>query len=241
MRQAWAKRIRRIFLIILLLMIGPLAGIALYIGAAVILGAIPVNTEFREADGGVPIYIRSNGIHTDIAMPWIGPVYDWQTEFPQPPSVEMKPFIAFGLGDRQLYLETPRWGDLRASVAFKAMTGLGRATVRVEFSGLPMADFGDIVIHLSRPQYLRLVHEIRSSFLRDFHARPVIIATPRYALGRSLYFEAIGAYSMFSTCNDWTRRMLAAAGVRTPLWSPLYPALNYQLRQILPPRSLARR
>ena len=34
------------------------------------------------------------------------------------------------------------------------------------------------------------------------------------------FYEAIPRYTFWYTCNEWTRRALAAAGVRTAIWAP---------------------
>ena len=211
---------------------GLLAAIAFYAGVAVVLGLIAVNTDFRKSDAGIPIYIRGNGVHTDIVVPWYNNAHDWSGEFPQRNAANTMPFISFSWGDRGFYMETPTWGDLRASVAAVALTGLGRTTMRVEFAGLPMTDFGDVILRLPLPQYRQLVDTIRASFQRDANGRPIAMPTPQYALGQSFYYEAFGSYSIFSTCNDWTRKTLTAAGIRMPVWSPFYPAIFYQLRHI---------
>jgi uncharacterized protein (TIGR02117 family) len=213
---------------------GLLAAIAFYAATAVVLGLVAVNTDFREPDAGIPIYVRGNGVHTDIVVPWHNHVHDWREEFPQLDPADAMPFISFGWGDRQLYLETPTWGHLRASVAFTAIAGLGRSTMRVEFADLPMTDFGDVILRLPAPQYQRLVRAIRASFRRDASGRPIATPTPEYAQGQSSYYEAFGSYSILSTCNDWTRKTLTAAGIRTPVWSPFYPAIFYQLSRIRP-------
>lgn len=57
---------------------------------------------------------------------------------------------------------------------------------------------------------------------------PLIIAGAHYG-ANDAFFEARGHYSLFETCNEWTRRGLAAAGVRVPVWAPFDKALFYQL------------
>lgn len=231
---AFAFWVRRAFKFAIWPLAGVLAAAVLYAGAATVLGLIAVNTDFREPDAGVPVYVRSNGVHTDIVVPWHNHVHDWRAEFPQANPADLSPFISFGWGDRRLYLETPTWGHLRASVAITAISGLGRSTMRVEFAGLPMTDFGDVILRLPAPHYRRLVETIRASFQRDPDGRTIPTPTPAYAVGHSLYYEAHGSYSLFSTCNDWTRKTLTRAGIRAPLWSPFYTAIFHQLRQIPP-------
>ena len=211
--------------------LGLLIAIGLYAVAAIMLGLIAVNRDFRESDPGVAIYMRGNGVHTDIVLPLVNSFYDWQDEFlPMNPATSVR-FISFSWGDRGFYLETPRWRDLRASIAFVALSGLGKAVMRVEFAGPPMTEYGDVVVRLSETQYRRLVTHIRYSFQRSSEGRPIPVPTS-YNPGGSSYFEAIGSYSLLHTCNDWTRETLADAGVRMPMWSPFYPAIFSQLRQI---------
>ena len=208
-----------------------LVATGLYAVAALILGLIAVNRNFRASDPAVAIYVRGNGVHTDIVVPFVNSFHDWKEEFqPVDPTASVA-FISFSWGDRGFYLETPRWRDLRASIAFIALTGLGKAAMRVELAGPPLTHLGDVVVQLSKTQYRRLVASIRSSFQRGGDGRILPMPTPPNT-GRSSYFEATGSYSLLHTCNDWTRETLTAAGVRMPIWSPFYPAIFHQLRQI---------
>jgi uncharacterized protein (TIGR02117 family) len=210
---------------------GLLFAVALYPLSALILGLIPVNTAFRQADAGVAIYVRSNGVHTDIVVPHVHLHYDWRSEFPQDESALWRRYIAFSWGDRGFFQETPRWRDLRASVAFIALSGLGSAAMRVEFTDTPILSDGDATLRLSEAQYRRLVDSVRASFQRDENGRALPMPTPSYAAA-SRYFEATGSYSLLRTCNDWTRARLTEAGVRMPAWAPFYPAIFYQLRKV---------
>jgi uncharacterized protein (TIGR02117 family) len=207
-----------------------LLGVALYPLCAVVLALVPVNTAFRQADAGVAIYVRGNGVHTDIVVPHIHRLHDWRGEFPQDDGALWRRYVAFSWGDRGFFQETPRWADLRASVAFIALSGLGRAAMRVEFTDVPMLNEGDAALRLSEEEYRRLVQSIRASFQRGGDGHPQPMPTPAYAKG-PLYFEATGSYSLRRTCNDWTRARLTEAGVRMPAWAPFYPAIFYQLRR----------
>jgi uncharacterized protein (TIGR02117 family) len=212
-------------------LLGVLLALAVYPLGALVLALIPVNAAFRQADAGVAVYVRGNGAHTDIVMPHIHRLHDWRGEFPQDEGALWRRYVAFSWGDRGFFQETPRWTDLRASVAFVALSGLGRSAMRVEFTDVPMPNDGDAALRLSEGQYRQLVQSIRASFRRDGNDRPQPMATPAYAAG-PLYFEATGSYSLWRTCNDWTRERLTEAGVRMPAWAPFYPAIFYQLRKI---------
>ena len=213
------------------LLLGVLSAPLLYAASAVALGLVAVNTDFRQSDTGVAIYVRGNGVHTDIVVPHIHLFHDWRSEFPQGENALWRRYISFSWGDRGFFQETPRWRDLRASVAFVALSGLGRSAMRVEFTNTPILSDRDVAIRLSETQYRRLVQSIRKSFQRDTKGSPLPMPTPSYAVG-SLYFEATGSYSLLHTCNDWTRVKLTEAGVRMPVWAPFYPAIFYQLGKV---------
>ena len=77
-----------------------LAATGLYAAAAFILGLIAVNRNFRASDPAVAIYVRGNGVHTDIVLPFANSFHDWKEEFqPVDPTASVA-FISFSWGDR---------------------------------------------------------------------------------------------------------------------------------------------
>jgi uncharacterized protein (TIGR02117 family) len=204
--------------------------IGMYAAACAVLGLVAVNRDVRPAEAGVTIYIRSNSIHTDIAVPVQTELHDWTEEFPRPMDAATAPFILFGWGDRGFYLETPQWRDLRFGVAARALLGIGRTAMHVDFSGLPQTASGDVPIRLSEASYKRLVSAIQVSFARGDDQKAVRIGTASYT-GRDAFYEARGAYSAIYTCNDWVRWTLTQAGVRMPVWSPFDWAIFHHARR----------
>jgi ABC-type lipoprotein export system ATPase subunit len=47
--------------------------------------------------------------------------------------------------------------------------------------------------------------------------------------GTDAFYEAVPTYTFWFTCNEWTRRALAAAGVRTAWWAPFDIAVMHHL------------
>ena len=43
-----------------------------------------------------------------------------------------------------------------------------------------------------------------------------------------MFYEAVGPYSAFYTCNSWTGRALREAGVKTGLWTPLSQSIMWR-------------
>ena len=205
-----------------------LIAIGAYTLAALVLGVLPRNAEFHDKDNGVTVYVRSNGVHTDIVLPHLD---IWQHLFPAPVWAAHAPFIAFGWGDKRFFMETPHWRDLKPEVALSAMFGLGDSVMRVEYAGSPQAEAGDVVLHLSQGDYSRLVARILTSFKLGNDGSPLHIPFSE-GVGQPVFYEAVGRYSLISTCNDWTRSVLTDTGIRTAVWSPFPAAIFHHLERI---------
>jgi uncharacterized protein (TIGR02117 family) len=212
-----------------------------YLLLALLLGALPVNRDFRPvppAEGGITIWLRTNGIHAELVLPAAAP-YDWRAELPPaevvaPARLAAPPldWIAFGWGDRAFFMQTPTWADLRPGTALSALFGLGPAAMHVEYLARPR-DYDVQRIDLGPAQYRRLVAALRDGFARDAAGRPIRIDVPGY-FDTDRFYEGTGHYSARLTCNEWIRRALAAAGVRTAAWAPFDRPLLRQLRQVQP-------
>ena len=100
----------------------------LYLLGALILGAIPANAHWHEARQGIRIFVRTNGVHTWIMVPKVTAEMDWR---PLVPGKDLKDprwgngnYVALGYGNKQFYLNTPRWADLSVRNAFWALAAL---------------------------------------------------------------------------------------------------------------------
>lgn len=206
---------------------------ASYLLLAVVLGAWPVNRGFVEAPDGVAIYVRTDGVHAEIVVPTRAEGVDWSIDHPPRHFRRLDAplaWIAFGWGDRDFYLNTPTWRELRLRTALVALSGLGQAAMHVEYLDRPEA-YAAQRVRISPAQYRRLVDYLRASFRRDREDRPIRIDAPGY-FDTDAFYEAIPVYTFWFTCNEWVRRGLAEAGVRTAAWAPLDIAIFQQLRAI---------
>ncbi|MCW1969002.1 MAG: TIGR02117 family protein [Anaerolineae bacterium] len=199
-----------------------------YFAAVLVLGLIPRNASFRPYSGndGVEIFVRSNGVHTDLVFPIQHPLFDWRT---QPLWAAFQPdpshtHISVGWGSRELYLNTPTWADLTPQIAFVSLSGLGQSLMHVELLPTPAPDANTVRLSLSPSQYRQLVAYALGAF-----ASPTSHAIRGYT-PTDVFFPAKGWYHLFNPCNEWTRRGLTHIGVRTPIWSPFDPFLFWHLR-----------
>ena len=196
----------------------------LYIFAALIGGLIPVNADWTEPDEGITIYVANNGVHADLILPANAQGLDWQPLVPKSDMAGVPAdakWIAFGAGERRVYLETPTWGDLSIKTAAIALTG-GERVMHVEWTRDPT--YAARAIRLTPEQYRRLWAAIRAGFVLDADGRPVRIDHPGYG-PRDAFYRGAGKANAIHTCNQWAASRLRLAGVKAPLWSPFAQGL----------------
>ena len=194
--------------------------LALFLLAALIGSIIPANPGWVEDAGGVTIYVETNGYHTGIVVPVAAGGIDLSLTFRPTDLGDSRlagNWLAFGWGDREFYLNTPTWADLRPRTALFALVGSGRTLLHVDHLDRPYPDAQQRAVRISVTQYRRLIAGIMASVARGGDGRPVAI--DGYG-ERDLFYEARGSYSLFHTCNSWTAATLAQAGIKAPYWTP---------------------
>jgi uncharacterized protein (TIGR02117 family) len=220
-KSSWLKRLA------LALAAVPLA----YLIAAVIGSLVPVNRGWTEPDEGVTIYIANNGIHSDIVMPAEAQGLDWTPFVPKSDFEAANPgakWIAFGSGEERVYLNTPRWQDLKPGTIWSAVAG-GKRVMHVEWVSNP--DYMDRAIRLRPEEYRRLWASIRSDFRLKAPNKPELIHHPGYGRSDAFYWGT-GKFHALKTCNSWAADRLRLAGVKTSLWPPFVQGLTWRYRKV---------
>ena len=210
---------------------GGLAGVAgLYLAAAFGLSRIAVPKADPAAAPDVLVFLRTNGVHTDIVVPIRTEQHDWsrQLAIADTPSADASMrYVAFGWGDKGFYLDTPTWADLKFRTAFVAAFWLGSSAVHTTYFHDLTPGPDTVPLHLSRAEYARLVAYIQRSFRYDAAGRAQHIAGHSYGRDDAFY-EAHRVYSFLYTCNTWTNNALKACGQRACLWTPSDQGIFYQ-------------
>lgn len=208
---------RRILRFVALAILIPLG---LYLGSAAVLGHVASNGDWREPGiaepGSVTIYVQTNGVHTGIVVPAVSAGRDWRMRVPAsdlPDPTRAGKWLAFGWGDRDFYLNTPRWQDIRPWPMFRALTGSSTTLVHVDHLDDFATDENWRPLRLRADEYRRLSDFIDATFAE----RP---AVTRGYTARDVFYTARGRYSAFTTCNVWTGNALRRAGVKTGMWTP---------------------
>ena len=202
----------------------------LYLFAAIVGGLIPVNRGWSEPDQGITIYIADNGIHADLVLPVRAAGLDWaplvpQSDFASP--LAGAKFIAFGAGERRVYLDTPTWADITPRTAWAGIAG-GERVMHVEYVADPTWTAREI--RITPEQYRRLWAAVRASFTLDSRGRPQKIDHPGYGPADAFY-DGVGRANAINTCNQWLATRLRLAGVKAPLWSPFVEGLVWRYRK----------
>jgi uncharacterized protein (TIGR02117 family) len=202
-----------------------------YLVAALIGSLIPVNRGWTEPVEGVTIYIANNGLHSDIVMPVKAQGLDWtpfvsKSDFAAPnPHAR---WVAFGSGEERVYLDTPRWRDIKPATIWSALTG-GKRVMHVEWVSNP--HYLDRAVRLRPEEYRRLWAAIRADFELDEQGRPRRINHPGYGPSDAFYW-ATGKFHALKTCNTWASDRMRIAGVKTSVWPPFVQGFTWRYREV---------
>jgi uncharacterized protein (TIGR02117 family) len=207
--------------------------ILLYLVSASIGSLIVVNQDFRETDNGISIYITTNGVHTDFILPVFADSVDWQkivrlSDFPS--ECSRCKYISFGWGEKEFYLNTPQWKDIRFKTALHAAFIPSETAISVQYlTYQPTESKSSKKIRISPNQYSILTSYIASSFRYDSAGN--LINSRKNSPGFEQFYDGLGKYSGFYTCNNWTASGLKKAGISAPLWSPFDKGVMYVLNK----------
>lgn len=169
-------------------------------------------------------YIKSNGSHVDLVMPISTNHYNWMNHL----SFEhiehrdsLFTWVAFGWGDRSFYLNTPTWGDLTFSTAFKAAFWLSTGALHVSYYQELNPSVRCHPIRLNEKQIIALYEFILNDFSLNTSKTPIHIATDMNYGPRDCFYESKKKYSLFHTCNTWVNDALKSASAKHCLWTAL--------------------
>lgn len=192
-----------------------------YLLIVTLLSFVSVNEDLFENQQEIPIYILTNGVHTDIVLPIKNEHHDWSTQlkFEDTKSKDTTyQYVALGWGDKGFYLETPTWADLKASTAIKAASGLSSSAMHVTFYKHLKENQSCKKIQISLENYKKLIAFINESF-QTKSGEFLKIETNAVYGKHDVFYEANGSYSLFYTCNSWANQALKSANQKAALWT----------------------
>ena len=212
-----AKTARRLARAVGAVLAGLMLALLLYAAIGWIGSSIPRNSGWVEPSKGVEIMVGTNGVHTELIMPLVTPEKDWRAEFPVTElAVPDRGFthIAISWGEKEVFLNTPTWWDLRPATVLRIIGIGGDGLLHVSWYVRPAPADDFRPLRLTSGQYQRLVAAIDRSLPRGQRVR-----YDGYG-PEDVFYDAPGHYTASNTCNQWTSNMLAEAGVKTGWWTP---------------------
>ena len=197
----------------------------IYFLTAIVLSIIPKvpNTTICNQDSKV--YVSSNGVHLDFIIPTdiLPPDLYQQLDLSRNTT-----HVVFGWGDRDFYINTPTWNDLKFSTAFKALfmsTESAMHVVEVEHTRSRWKQ-----LNICHHQVDLLNQYIVESFRKSADGSFIEIPATSYG-DRDKFYEATGRFNCLQTCNHWVNNGLKAAQLPAAIWSPFDQGVLYQLRK----------
>ncbi|MCE4064057.1 TIGR02117 family protein [Chryseobacterium gleum] len=214
----------KMILMYLLKVVGIILGIVIiYVILGLLIPYIPVSAKDDGQKKEVPIYIYTNGVHTDIVMPVKNDLQDWSRKIPFANTKSKKTdyqYVGIGWGDKGFYLDTPTWADLKFSTAVKAAFWLSDSAMHCTYYNTMKEGEDCKMMMISRGQYENLVKYVEDKFDRDQNGNFILIPTNAVYGDNDAFYDAKGTYSFLYTCNTWSNNALKAAGQKAALWTP---------------------
>ncbi|WP_131538376.1 TIGR02117 family protein [Pedobacter nototheniae] len=195
--------------------------ILLYFACAFCFSRITINKNPTNKQE-ISIYIMTNGVHTDIVVPAKSAQMNWANEIKYSNTVSADStyqYLALGWGDKKFYLETPEFSDLKLNVALGAITGLNSSAMHATYYKNVAENESCKKLMIDSTQYASLINYILKSFGRDVNGHFINIKTNANYDNADAFYEAVGSYSIFKTCNTWANSALKNCGQKSCLWT----------------------
>lgn len=193
-----------------------------YFTTAFLCARITVNEDVS-SKGKITVYVKSNGVHTDLVVPVRNSIINWAQVFPYKNTKDKdstSTLLALGWGDKGFYLNTPTWGDLTFKTAFKAMFGLSTSALHTTYLDSIHESETCKKISMSENEYKLMVRYIQRTVLKNKQGISVYIPTNAVYGTKDAFYEATGSYHLYSTCNSWTNRALKYSNKKACFWTP---------------------
>jgi len=161
------------------------------------------------------IYIYHNSMHSDIILNLKDSNYNWQKLLPNLLKNKNRGYISFGWGDKETYLNTPSWSDLKISTALKALFINTPSLLHINYYyNIDTHSKNIKKIKVTKNQYRYIEKEILNSF-----GKKAISVHNGYGDSDRFYYSPY-RYNLINTCNTWTGNILREANITMSYWTP---------------------
>jgi uncharacterized protein (TIGR02117 family) len=162
------------------------------------------------------IHILYSSMHSDIVIDLEKSELShiWIEHLPKLLRLREKGFLAFGWGDKETYLNTPTWDDLKLSIALKAL-----------FINTPSLMHVTYITDIRRVKRLKEVKitkkqlkQLEEKILKGFGKEIIFYKTGYYPNDK--FYHSPYRYNILNTCNTWTGESLYDANISVSSWTP---------------------
>ncbi len=167
--------------------------------ASCVLSRIPVKEKVTSDLKDIEIFIKTNGVHTDVVVPVKSNEIDWSNHIKYKHLNTLDTnfkYVGIGWGDKGFYLETPTWADLKFRTAFNAAFGLGNSAIHTTYYRITENEYC-CKLMITKKQYVQLTEYIKNSFKLDSLKQFQNISTSAVYGKTDNFYEANGKYSLF--------------------------------------------
>jgi len=175
---------------------------------------IPISEKTEGALKKHTIFLTTNRVHSDIVLP---------KELIIPEVLKGQKFhnkeryFAFGWGEENFYINTPTWGDLTFSTAFRAAFLKSKTLIHVTRYRTKRDKW--IAVPVTSLQLEKLNNYILASFDENEQGKQRIEGAT-YTPDRDNFYRAKGNYMFYKTCNTWANTALKESDMKASLWTP---------------------
>ncbi len=206
----------------------------LYLGAAFVGSWVQTAEKASPKEGQVALFVLTNGLHTEIAVPLHYANQDWLSKISPDLSDSFSEFryISLGWGDQAFYLQYKERAYPSLANTCRAMLWPSSSVLHMRFYAKPPR-LGERVLRVwvSAAQYQHLCVWLENYFQKDQEGKFELLS--RGYGRRDFFFRSHGHYHLFYTCNNWTGEALQCMGIPVGVWTPLMPGLWYPLERKL--------
>ena len=199
----------------------PLLLVGVYFLGALVGSFIPFNSDWREPDRGIPIFVETNGVHVSLIMPMAAAGEDL-SDLIRPEHLANRDLYGthamIGWGHSRVYRNARTWGDVQSGDIGSAIIGSNDTTLHIYHLIDPRPAPHRKRFLVSQREYRSIIASIRSTFRLTADGQSK--AYPAYGPD-NLFYDGKGHYSAYTTCNEWTGAVLRKAGVRIGIWTPM--------------------
>ncbi len=211
--------------VLLYLLLSFLMIVLLYFLVAYTLSKFPSDQSTEEPKNHT-VYLLYDDVHTDILLNIEESNQAWQKYFPEVRRNHRRGYLAFGWGDRETYLHTPTWDDLKLSIALQALFINSPSMIHVNYFFSIKNFKGIYPIKVTQKQH----QHIEKLILKSFGEKISFVHKGYWS--RDAFYDSPYHYNLFHTCNSWTGDILRESNVSMSYWTPFSFNVRDSIQQI---------